>query len=226
MEERYRKDYVGEFVVTNTSWNAGSKNQERVWIENPIADFEPTDRCVVVSNGSSIPPEKNFPLKALENHIGGLHGSLQMQSYGVHDTWKKFYPHFYIENNAVKLKEIVDAGADEKTQVYANARNCLKFPGHLYLLPYNFSSYSNEVQALYLACFNEHKELYILGYEFFNDKNEPIQKLINEVSSIISAYADTKFIFVTENEKNIAPLRKFNNVSVMKYRSFISHCDI
>jgi len=226
MEERYRKDYAGEFVVTSTTWNAGQKNQERVWIDNPLSEFEATKRCVIVSDGKSLPPAKNFPIKALENHIGGLHGVLQMQSYGVQNSWKKFTPHFYVENNPIELQEIIDAGADENMQVYANARNCLKFPGHLYLMPYNYASYSNEILALYLASFNEHEEIYCLGYEFYNDSNVVNQKLVNEVAKIVTTYTGTKFIFVGDIDKNYDPIRKYTNVSIMKYRSFISHCDI
>ena len=34
--ERYRKDYTGEFIITNTSWAGGKKRTQREWMPNPI----------------------------------------------------------------------------------------------------------------------------------------------------------------------------------------------
>ena len=35
-QARYRQDYDGEFVIVETRWSAGKKEQKREWVPNPI----------------------------------------------------------------------------------------------------------------------------------------------------------------------------------------------
>ena len=68
MLERYRKDYLGEFVILNTSWKDGKKVQTREWMDNPIKNQHISSRAAIIGPGSS---RERFDVRVLEKHKGG-----------------------------------------------------------------------------------------------------------------------------------------------------------
>ena len=80
MEARYRQDYPGEFVITESKWSGGKKHEKREWIANPIVNQHLSGRAVAI--GSSDDQER-FDYRVLATHRGGLLGSLKLQTYGT-----------------------------------------------------------------------------------------------------------------------------------------------
>jgi hypothetical protein len=69
MEERYRNDYEGEFVIVGVKMVNGKKQQEREFVENPIQIKSISGRATCVSNGVS---STQFQIDRLMLHHGLL----------------------------------------------------------------------------------------------------------------------------------------------------------
>lgn len=218
--ERYRKDYAGEFIVTNTAWSGGKKRTSREWIPNQIENNHISGRAACIGSTVDLP---QFDFRILQHHKGGLLGSLKLQTYGVGEVAKLLRLDFVVEKDESKLQYLIDNHYYKNHVIYTSARMCLKHPNVFYPIPYN----PLLVQPLvlpYLAAFDGHKEVFLLGYtdDETIGQNDWIAQLIN----IMSAYQSTKFYHV--GTKSFAPdvLYDCPNFQQMNYREFIAYCDI
>ena len=80
METRFRQDYAGEFVVIESRWISGKKEEKREWIPNPIENQHISGRAACI--GSTF-DQGTFNYTMLQRHRGGLLGSKKLQTYGV-----------------------------------------------------------------------------------------------------------------------------------------------
>ena len=119
--ERYRSDYDGEFVIVNTIFKNGKKEQEREWVESPIKNKH-MGRATCIANG---PSTQNFKFNALANHQGGLLGSKSMQVYGVDDIFRELKCDFLVSTNQNMLNEIKEKNYQEDTIVYTTPKLCI-----------------------------------------------------------------------------------------------------
>ncbi len=158
MQERYRTDYDGEFVILNTFYKDGKKQQEKEWVANPIENQYISARAAIIGNGTS---REKFNVKNIEDHRGGLLGKKRLQTYGAQGCWRELRCDFYVEDQQQTLEEIIQSKYAEKSVVYTGVKNLLKYPGEFYLVPYGVKKPSI-VTAIYLAAFDGHKEIYLL----------------------------------------------------------------
>ena len=220
MDARFRTDYPGEFVIVNTKWVGGKKEQQREWVENPINNQHLSGRAVCI--GSTINSDQ-FNHRALQNHRGGLLGSLNLQSYGTAEIAKDMRLHFTVDTVLEKLEPLIENKYAEENIVYTTARNCIIKPGEFYLIPQT-PHYCTEVLPLYLAAFDGHKEIYMLGYNIetpFESKGWEEQ-----VAEIIRTYSGTKFIMIGHKLNMFESWLSCPNTQVYSFREFISYCDV
>jgi hypothetical protein len=219
--ERYRSDYDGEFVIVNTIFKNGKKEQEREWVDSPIENKH-LGRATCIAKG---PSTQRFKFNALENHQGGLLGSKSMQIYGVDDVFKELKCNFLVSTNQYILDEIKEKNYQEDTIVYTTPRLCIANAGEFYLIPHGFKSTTHAI-ALWLACFDEHKEIFLFGYdEVDNNGNEQL-KLIQSVNEVIKAYPDVQYYFV-HNNTNMPDLFKYHlNMKSMTIQEYVSYADV
>ena len=71
IEERYRADYDGEFVILETKWSGGKKEQTREWVPNPIENQHISGRATCILSNID---QFRYDYRKLENHRGGLLG--------------------------------------------------------------------------------------------------------------------------------------------------------
>jgi hypothetical protein len=107
--------------------------------------------------------------------------------------------------------------------VYTTPRNCLKYPGVFYLTPYNPVLIKHAL-LLYLAAFDGHKEIFLLGYNQYTDAGNLAWTA--HVEQVIKAYATTKFVVVGARHHTVESWLEHPNVEQMTYREFISYCDV
>ena len=50
IQERYRADYEGEFVITESRWSGGKKTQNREWVANPIDNQHISGRAACIGS--------------------------------------------------------------------------------------------------------------------------------------------------------------------------------
>jgi hypothetical protein len=222
IEEHYRSDYDGEFVITNTIFKDGKKEQEREWIENPISNNHVSNRATCIADGTSI---EGFLLNRLEGHVGGLLGSLSMQVYGVQGVYKKLKCDFLVALGQDTLDEIKSSEYDEKNIVYTSTRGCLNNQGAFYLIPQSTRT-TPHATAVWLACFDEHKEVFLFGYDQFTDQAVEQTKMINSVNEVMKTYPTVKFHHVRKGGDMPESWKYLPNIDSMTIQEYVSYADI
>jgi hypothetical protein len=222
ISKHYRSDYDGEFVITNTIFINGKKEQEREWVDNPITNKHDSDRATCIADGTSI---EGFLLNRLENHVGGLLGSLSMQVYGVQDVYKKLKCDFLVALGQDTLDEIKESEYDENNIVYTSTKGCLENQGAFYLIPQSTRS-TPHATAVWLACFDEHKEIFLFGYDQYNDIAEKQIKMIDSVNLVMKTYSSVKFYHVRKHGEMPESWKYLSNIDSMTIQEYVSYTDI
>jgi hypothetical protein len=220
MQAQYRTDYAGEFVILETRWSGGKKQQTREWIDNPILNHHISGRAACI--GSNFDQVK-FDYTRLQRHRGGLLGSKKLQTYGIGSVTEQMRLDFAVESDAMHLQEMIVNQYSQDNIVYTSAKNCIQNPGNFYLIPFN-PRLLDLVTIVYLAAFDNHKEIFLLGYNREIDVAKPDWHL--QITSVMQAYPATKFWFVGEPTNMYDSWLDCANAETMTYRTFISYCDI
>lgn len=220
IDARYRDDYAGEFVVTETRWSGGKKQQTREWVPNPVENFHISGRAACIGSNTDL---HWFDYTKLQRHRGGLLGSKKLQTYGTGSIAFDMRLDFVIETNVEFLKKFIDLGYCEKNVIYTTGTNCVAHPEQFYLIPYN-PRFLDLSAIVYLAAFDGHQEIFLLGY----NKDTPVQKpgWHQEILKIMSAYPGVLFYFVGEATNMFDDWFECANAKHMTYRKFISYCDV
>ena len=220
IREQYRSDYEGEFVITESKWSAGKKTQNREWVENPVNNQHISGRAACIA--SDVDKER-FDYTRLQRHKGGLLGSKKLQTYGTGSITKEMRLDFAVEINKPILQDILARAYSTDNIVYTTTRNCLVNPGEFYLIPYN-TLMAMEALILWLAAFDGHKEIFMIGYN--NETLGLTSEWMSHVNTVISVFPSVKFTLV--GEETIMPVqwRKNANVNCVDHRTFVTYCDV
>lgn len=222
IQERYRKDYLGEFVIVKSVWRNGAKEQEREWVDNPIENQHISGRAAIIGRGVS---KNNFDIQILERHRGGLLGNKRLQTYAAEGVWQQMHPNFYISNNNEELAKILLSDYSEDNIVYTSAKKCISNPGKFYLIPYN-ANLVDIATATWLAAFDGHQEIFFIGVDGTDDQCNRDEQQIADINKVIQAYAGVRFYSVTDGEKPPSEWRQNPNFSIMTYAQWKNYCDV
>jgi hypothetical protein len=220
MDARYRTDYLGEFVILETKWSGGKKSETREWIDNPITNHHLSGRAACI--GSTL-DHVHFDYTRLQRHRGGLLGSKKLQTYGTGEIAQQMRLDFVVETNIDNLTKILESNYQSSNIVYTSPRYCIAHPGEFYLIPLR-PRIVDLATVVYLAAFDGHKEIFMLGYtdETAGKHNEWIQQITN----IFAAYSGIKFYLVGESTRMPDAWVNCPNTQTMIYRDFIGYCDV
>jgi len=239
IQEIYRADYDGEYVILTTKVEDGKKIVEKEWIDNPIQNQHISGRAAVIASGES---RLVFDVTQLERHRGGLLGSKKLQTYGTGQLHKEMQLDFFITLDPDKLKECIEDKYTERCTVYSTARNCIENPGEFFLIPQSMRGLT-AVLATWLACFDGHKEVFWLGLDGQMDENynnniyipqgDPRKtsvsishKLNNSIAELMRCYLSVDFYHVSDIKKVPEVWTEQPNFKQMTYREWISYCDV
>ena len=220
MQARYRRDYSGEFVITRTRLANGRGQQIREWIPNSVENQHISGRAAVI--GSAVDQER-FDYTRLQRHRGGLLGKKRLQTYASGTIWSEMPVDFYVTIDRPRIKLINAAEYHKHSVVYTTPGLCIAYPGDFFLVPMS-PQLSEIALAVYLAAFDQHEEVFLLGY----NNETPVQDSgwVAHVNSIFEAYAETRFVLVGASVNMPDAWRNNRNVDTMKYRDFVIYCDI
>ena len=220
MQARYRADYDGEFVIHETKWSGGKKNETREWVANPIVNQHISGRAVCIGSGID---QYLFDYTKLQRHRGGLLSSKKLQTYGTGKISTQMRLDFAVETDKQQLQDILDSKYQIDNVVYTSPRNCITHPGEFYLIPIR-PNITDQATLIYLAAFDGHKEIFLLGYH----KETPAGRLdwINEITKIFSAYNGVQFYLVGESTIMPDAWANMANVRIQSYREWGSYCDV
>lgn len=217
---RYRSDYVGEFVVLETKWSGGKKNQNREWVPASIENKHISRRAAAIISDID---RYQFDYTRLHRHRGGLLSSKKMQTYVNSDIGSHCQSDFTIETDYSKLDRLLEQNYTDNNIVYTTPKYCLEHPGTCHIIPY-FLRISVPALLLYMAAFDEHKEIFMLGYTKETSGQDPAW--IIDVCRVLQAYKEVKFYCVCNAHMVPDSFLKYPNLSKMTYRDWISYCDV
>lgn len=180
LKKLFRNEYAGETMTTSSTWHGSKWEYTQEFVPNAITNRHISKRAVVIGNGAS---RKDYEINLLKNHRAGILGSLAVQTYGCNALYRDFTPTFLVSTGADISKEIADSGFCEDNIVYANAEIVATHPQKFYLVPQDIH-YDAGALAAYLACFDGHKNIYLLGYDNWTGDGDNSNMYVNT-----SAYA-------------------------------------
>ena len=219
MDARYRSEYPGEFVILESKWSGGKKSETREWIPNPIENQHISGRAACIGSGID---RRYFDYIRLSRHRGGLLSSKKLQTYGTGKISLEMRLDFAVETNADTLAEIKQSEYQVENIVYSTARNCIKNPGDFYLIP-NRARIEDSVTILYLAAFDGHREIFLIGYN--RETAHGRDTWFSDVANVFRTYPVDFYLI---GEPTIMPSIWLDcaNVRTMCYQDWISYCDI
>ena len=220
MDARYRIDYPGEFVILESKWSGGKKSESREWIENTITNRHLSGRAACI--GSDLDFER-FDYTCLQRHRGGLLGSKKLQTYGTGAIAQQMRLDFSVETDPNNLTKIIETGYQQDNIVYTTGRNCISFPGEFYLIPYK-PRLIDIILAVYLAAFDGHQEVFLLGYTDATKVDSLNWQ--TQLAEVFLAYSGVKFYLIGESTRMPDIWVDCFNVHTMTYLEFISYCDV
>lgn len=217
--ERYRRDYDGEFVITEVKIKDNVAKQTREWIANSVTNQHISSRAAVI--GSDI-DRKFFEWRRLYRHKGGLLAKKKLQTYGQADMHREMPFDFLVTPDHDTAQEIANLEPATTSVVFASASICLKFPGQFHLVPY-LPTIDPLAQAIYLAAFDGHHEIFLLGYS----KAMPWgnRSWDSDIAQVFEAYSNTQFWAVGRGDVPDS-WQNSANVDIMPYKKFITYCDV
>ena len=220
MQALYRKDYAGEFVVVETRFAGGKKEQTREWIANPIQNQHLSAGAACISSCIDRDP---FNYRVLENHRGGILGSKKLQTYGTGPIAQTMRLDFTVDLNFDNLRPLVENKYTETNVVYTTARNCIRNPGEFYLVP-NAPQLCIEALPLYLAAFDQHQDVYLLGYN--KDMDFTRSDSIQQVAEVMRSYPSTRFTMIGNRLNMPGEWLSCSNTRNYSYQEFVLQCDV
>lgn len=222
IEQKFRATYAGEDVATFLEFRDGIQQEPvKEWVPNSVFNNYITTQAIVIGGGETA---KRFPLKKIADHKGGILGSNKLQTYGTNDMFKHVKCDFHVAIGPDNVKELLKAGHHKKTIVYSNSSRVLENPGKLYLLPQD-PPFNAGTCAAYLAAFDGHTKVFLLGYET-EEAERPFWVKASKL--VFETYPDTEFVYITEERSGTFPdeWASLSNVRHISVREFIMEADI
>jgi hypothetical protein len=195
--QMYRKTYTGEEVVSELTYTNASWSIAKEWIPNAVFNNQISNQAVIIGNGIS---RKDFNLKILQNHHGGMLGASKLQLYGCNALYRDMTPDFLVVSGLADgiIKEVANSGYCDNNVVYADAMHVQEYPGKFYLIPQD-PGWNSGSMATYLACFDGHTKIYLLGFDCQDTPqfNYNVYAGSNGYQPVTGAQVDSSFLELT-----------------------------
>jgi hypothetical protein len=226
LKQIYRSNYSGESIVTNLTLEDNEWIPETEHVPNSVFNAHSTTQAVAIANGAT---RANFDLTFIANHKGGLLAEDKLQSYGCNSLYKTFSPDFLVATDETVIKDISESEYINDNIVYVNAQHIVEYPGKFYLVPQN-PAFDAGSMAAYIAAFDGHKKVFLLGYDSYAESGENSAEIfwIKTLLSVVQVYNDVEFVRVmpTAEYSCSDALMSQPNFRQIDYRGFVLEADI
>jgi len=240
LQKLYRSSYVGETITTEMRHSGGRWDMETEFVPNSVINNQISNKAVIIGNGVS---RKGFPLNPIQQHKGGLLAAGAIQSYGCNAVYRDMKPHFLVVGGSDEIiQEVLESGYCDTNIVYASSQNVISYPGKFYLVPQDVQFNTGAV-ATYLACFDGHKTIYMLGFDaehgeletnYYQGTNaysgnaNTSSYYVKALAQIMNLYDDVDFVRVMPTLKAEMPeeWKYITNLRQITYRDFTLEIDL
>jgi len=159
--KRYRSDYTGEDIIQERVLQNGIWESTTEYVPNNVINNQISNRAVVFGNGES---RLGLDARHILNKKSGLLGADTLQSYACNAFYRDYTPDFLIITSRILADEISRTRYPTNNIVYTRVDISLEFPKKFYLIPHD--PYADAgATAAYIAAFDGHKKIYLLGCE-------------------------------------------------------------
>lgn len=224
IKKLYRSNYQGESIVVNLRHEEHEWRTELEWVPNAVYNNNISTQAVIIGNGTS---RQQFDLNLIKNHRGGLLARNKLQTYGCNNLYKEFTPDFLVAIGNETLSELAESGYTDKHIVYANAPALLDYPKKFYLVPQD-PTWNAGTIATYMACFDGHKKVFLLGFDSDIDIVETDAFYEATMAHVMTVYNDVEFIRVMPTPGWVIPeeWKALTNFRQVDFRGFSLEADI
>lgn len=224
IKKMYRESYTGEEVITKLTYVGTNWVPTTDFIHNRITNVYTTTQALVIGGGKSWrDPQFGFDPAHIKNHKGGEFGRNRLQTYGTNSVYKILPTDFLVIDDE-KAQELAISPYARTNIVYAHAKSIIKHPGKFYLIPQDPSWNSGSI-ATYLACFDGHKKIFLLGFDGEEGNDAFYTKTMKHV---FETYPDVDFVRVAVTPGYYMPeeWKYCVNVRQITLRQFIIEADL
>jgi hypothetical protein len=223
LKQIYRSSYAGESIVTELNLSNNEWDPVTEFVPNSVFNTHVTTQAIAIGNG---PTRNEFDLTHIARHRGGILARDKLQSYGCNYLYQEFTPDFLVATDRDKVKTIAESGYCDDHIVYTNAQYVLEYPGKFYLTPQN-PAFDAGSLAVYLACFDGHSKVFLLGYDGYSDRPEDVF-WVKTLCAIMETYSAVDFVRVcpTARHECTEELQQRVNFRQISFRDFVLEADI
>jgi hypothetical protein len=228
----FRNNYSGEDIYTAATYTDGSWLYDKEFVPKTLENQKFGGRAVIIGNGTS-------RLKFDLNHLK----SKNLQTYGCNALYRDFTPDFLVAVGKEISDEIEHSGYAAQHVVYSTIDNILRYSNTFHLIPQN-PSWNAGAIAAYLACFDGHSTVYLLGHDgldtvgHFNNVYSNTNAYTNYTSNdkfwalaighVFKTYNLVDFVLVSESGRGYMPADwyGYTNLRRIDFRQFVIECDL
>lgn len=245
IKKLYRTDYQGEEVVVDMVHTSNRWEVAKEWIPNSVFNNQISNKACIIGNGIS---RERFHLSAVMNHFGGLLAREKLQTYGCNALYRDYKPDFLVVSgdDTGIVTEVANSGFCDANVVYASAPHVQNHPGKFYLVPQDPGWNAGSI-ATYLAAFDGHKTIYLLGfdgqdtarynynmyagtahYQTARNAQAAPDFLDATMRQIFDVYDDVDFVRVMPSEYSAMPesWKYVTNLRQISFRQFVLDADL
>ena len=161
IEQKYRDSYTGENMLITQTWSGGNWQMQHEYVPSRVENIQISNQACVIGNGYS---REKFDLWLLANHRAGFRGNKALQLYGCNALYRDLTVPFLVATGDDICQELVDSGYCDNNVVYSTSQKIMQYPGKFYLVPQD-PHWNAGAVAAYLACFDGHEKVYLLGFD-------------------------------------------------------------
>ncbi len=227
----FRNSYTGEDIFSMATYVDGVWSYEKEYVAKSLQNQGFGKKAVVIGNGTS---RLDFDLRELKKK----HLKKTIQTYGCNGLYKSFEPDFLVVTNSQTAGEVVSTGYCKNHVVYSSSPEILRKPGAFHLIPQD-PGWNSGSLAAYLACFDGHPIVYLLGFDG-NDTPGSINNVYDNASvstdeymaltmvQVFKTYQLVDFVLVNSTGRGYMPQAWFGvtNLRRISYRDLVLECDL
>ena len=241
-DKLYREDYTGEDIIQERVLTNGVWESVTEYVPNNVVNNQTSNRAVVFGNGTS---RTNMPIQHILSKKSGLLGANTLQSYACNAFYREYNSDFLVVTNRVIAEELSKTAYPTDNIVYTRVDISLEFPGKFYLVPHDLYMDAGAT-ATYIACFDGHKKIYLVGCDGQTDPNYNNNIYAGTVGydsktanltgnswdksylQIFNVYNDVDFVLVSPSGKypTNASWKSCANFRQISFREFVLECDL
>lgn len=242
LNKLYRRGYTGEEIIASRSLENGIWTTVTEHVPSNVTNSQTSNRAAVFGNGQG---RVKFNPEIIIAHKSGLLGADTMQTYACNAFYRDHTPDFLVVTDRRIAKEIVDIDFTKDNIVYSRVDVTLEFPKKFYLIPHDVYADAGTT-ALYLAAFDGHKRIYMLGFDGQDTPGhnnniyagtsgyDPVnfnlsdQKWIDNQLAVFNTYNDVDFVHVSETGRQTIPesWKYCTNLRRISYRDMVLEADL